>query len=404
MPKGVRAAVMLACATLVLCVACELVQEAVFIKRFLGYANGLGHKSVMLAAPVTKMALALINGAFSIVLIVALALGKSWARKLYIVMVALQLFAIGLNELLLALLPMYPFLASAAQSIQHVPWWGWADAIIDILIVVLFFMHSARAWYRADVTPENKWRNRLQCFIYIVLWLIVDIVVGIVCSVASGIANPSKVADKFPRIRVAELKARADQGDAPSMWRLGNWEKNGWLGEKHPDKAVEWYRKAADLGDRSALNDLGDCYEKGLGAETNMEEAVACWMKAAEKKHSWAACKVAIRYQKDKKQKEAFEWFKKSADLGSDYGCCKLGECYERGWGTETNATLAAEWFLKGAERRHGWGMEKAGDFYRDGYGVEKDLDKARKWYKKAVKRGNKNAQKKLDALPAEDK
>ena len=246
---------------------------------------------------------------------------------------------------------------------------------------------------------ENKWKNRFQCLIYIVLYFVVSLVAGMVYSTASGIANPKKVADKLPRIRVAQLQALADGGDAPSMWRLGNWEKNGWLGEKHPDKAVEWYKKAADRGDRFALNDLGDCYEKGLGTETNLEEAVACWMKAAEKKHPWAACKVAIRHQKDKKQKEAFEWFRKSADLGSDYGCCKLGECYERGWGTETNAALAAEWFLKGAERRHAWGMEKMGDFYRDGYGVEKDLDEAREWYEKAVKRGNKNAQKKLDAL-----
>ena len=125
-------------------------------------------------------------------------------------------------------------------------------------------------------------------------------------------------------------------------------------------------------------------------------------MKAAEKKHSWTAWKVAIRHQKDKKPKEAFEWFRKSADLGSDYGCCKLGECYENGWGTETNAAHAAEWFLKGAERRHSWGMEKMGDFYRDGFGVEKNLAEAREWYGKAAKCGSKSAQKKIDALKKE--
>ena len=404
MPKSVKTALMLACAAFVLCVVCELAQEAVFIKRFLGYADGLNHKSVILAEPVTMMASILIGAAFLIALIVALALGKSWARKLYIVLAVLQFLSVGLNELMLLLSSMHPGLAVATQNLNRTAWWDWVNVIIDIPVVILLFTHGSRAWYRADVTPENKWRNRFQCLVYIVLGLVFGVVVGVVCGVASGIANPYKVADKFPRIRVAQLHALADQGDAPSMWRLGNWEKNGWLGEKHPDTAVEWYKKAADLGDRGALNDLGDCYEKGIGTETNLEEAVSCWMKAAEKKHSWAACKVAIRHQKDEKQKEAFEWFKKSADLGNDYGCCKLGECYERGWGAETNATLAAEWFLKGAERRHSWGMEKTGDFYRDGYGVEKDLDKARKWYEKAVKRGNKNAQKKLDALPAEDK
>ncbi len=68
-------------------------------------------------------------------------------------------------------------------------------------------------------------------------------------------------------------------------------------------------------------------------------------------KHGWAACKVALRYQKDKKQKEAFEWFQKSADIGSDYGCCKLGECYENGWGTETNANRNAKKKLDGLKK-----------------------------------------------------
>ena len=293
------------------------------------------------------------------------------------------------------------------ESLNGLRWWNGIDAAVDALVAVfamiVLFRRAVVAWYREDATLENKWQNRIQCLTFWVLMIVVSLVCGMVQGVADKMANPRKLADKFPRLRVAELKARADLGDAASMWRLGNWERNGWLGEKHPDKAVEWYRKAADRGDRFALNDLGDCYEKGIGTETNLEETVACWVKAAEKKHGWAACKVAIRYQKDKKQKEAFGWFRKSADLGNSYGCCKLGECYEKGWGTETNAVLAAEWFLKGAERRHGWGMEKTGDFYRDGYGVEKDLDKAREWYEKAVNRGNKNAQRKLDALKREE-
>ena len=398
-PRTVKAALALAFVTTVLCVVCELVHEVTFIKSFLGYADGLDHKAVILVAPVMKIASTLVAAVFSLVLVVALLVGKSWARKLYVVMVVLQSSAIGLTEALLAGSSMHPCLAAAVQDLHRMAWWEWVNAVGDIMVVILLFTRSARTWYQADVTPENKWKNRLQCLVYIVVGLVVGGMLGVLCAAAEGIADPGKVANKLPRIRVAQLHALADQGDASSMWRLGNWEKNGWLGEKHPGKAVEWYKKAADLGDKCALNDLGDCYEKGIGTETNLEESVSCWMRAAEKKHNWAACKVAIRYQKDKKQKEAFEWFRKSADLGSDYGCCKLGECYEKGWGTETNAVLAAEWFLKGAERRHGWGMEKTGDFYRDGYGVEKDVDKAREWYGKAVKRGNKNAQKKLDAL-----
>lgn len=399
MPKSVKIALWLFFMSLLLGVIWRVSQEGAFIRSFLVHAKDLDHKAIILAAPIVKMVTVLISGVTSLVLIIALAFGKSWARKTLILIVILQMlmFGLGLVGCIFGLSSW-----QLQEILRRIKWWAWIDFAVKLLVAVSLYMHDARAWYRADATLENKWKNRLQCMVF---WALV-IVVGGVCGIVQNAADriPIKARSKFPHLRVAELEARADQGDAPSMWRLGNWERNGWLGEKHPDKAVEWYRKAADLGDRSALNDLGDCYEKGIGTETNIEEAVACWMKAAEKRHGWAACKVAIRYQKDKKQKEAFEWFRKSADIGSDYGCCKLGECYEKGWGTETNAALSAKWFLQGARRNHSWGMEKTGDFYRDGYGVEKDLVKAREWYEKAARRGNKNAQKKLDALTADKK
>jgi len=413
LPKAVKIFLTVVCAGALVSAICNLAPELVFIKSFLGYAKGLDHKAIVLAEPVVKIASTLVCGVILMVLVVALALGKSWARKSCIVMAIVRLggtaFAVVSLSAVFCLAQFLPNLdcwSVVSQSLNKLRWWNGIEVAVDALLAVfalsVFFRHAVVAWYREDATLENKWKNRIQCLTFWVLMIAVGLVCGMVQGVAGKLANPRKLADKFPRLRVAELKARADLGDAPSMWRLGNWERNGWLGEKHPDKALAWYRKAADRGNRFALNDLGDCYEKGIGTETNLEEAVACWMKAAEKKHGWAACKVAIRYQKDKKPKEAFEWFQKSADIGSDYGCCKLGECYEKGWGTETNAVLAAEWFLKGAERRHSWGMEKTGDFYRDGYGVAKDLDKAREWYKKAVSRGNKNAKKKLDALPVD--
>ena len=412
MPKAIKMLLPVICVALLLSVLCKLTPECAFVKIFLGYAEGLDHKVVVLAAPIVKMISALALGIVLTALIIALAFGKSWARKTCIVMAMVRLASAGLAAVSAAFLFCFtlhlqntPCRNLLLQNLDCLRWWNWADVAIELLaaifVVSLLLMHDAEVWYRADATAENKWKNRLQCLVFWVLLIVVSGVGGVVQSVATGMDK--KVPTKFPRLRVAELNARADLGDVPSMWRLGNWEKNGWLGEKHPDKAFAWYKKAADRGDRSAINDLGDCFEKGIGTETNLDEAVACWMKAAEKKHGWAACKVAIRYQKDKKQSEAFEWFRKSADIGNDYGCCKLGECYEKGWGTETNAILAAKWFLTGARRRHGWGMEKAGDFYRDGYGVEKDIDKAREWYEKAVKRGNKNAQKKLDALKKEE-
>lgn len=179
----------------------------------------------------------------------------------------------------------------------------------------------------------------------------------------------------------------------------------GWGTAKDLDKAYAHYMKAYETGSVYAMNALGDCCEKGIGTETNLAKAVEWWTLAADRNHGWAACKVALRHQKDNRPDEAFAWFRKAADIGSDYACCKLGECYERGWGTPTNAVEAARWFVEGAERNHPWGMEKAGDCHATGYGVEKDVEKAREWYEKAVKRnGSKSAEKKLKALNAATK
>ena len=402
MPILGKVALLAIFAAMVLSALCESTQEVAFMKSFLAHAAGLDHKALVLAAPVVKLAALFVGELILAALMLAMAMGKSWARKTCILLAVVECVGAGCTSAVWMVVDAHGLPAGVTQDIHPLRWWAWTNVAIDVLVVVLLFTRNVGAWYREDASIENKWKNRLQCLVFWMVMIVVGVVSSMVQGVAAGIADPKTLADKFPHIRVAELKARADRGDSPAMWRLGNWERNGWLGEKHPDKAVEWYKKAAALGDRFALNDLGDCYEKGIGTETNMEEAVSCWMKAAEKRHGWAACKVAIRLQKDKKQTEAFEWFRKSAEMGNGYGCCKLGECYEKGWGAETNAALAAEWFLKGAERRHGWGMEKTGDFYRDGYGVEKDLDKAREWYERAVDRGNKTAQKKLDALPKE--
>ena len=393
MPRVIKIALVLSFLSIVIEVAAPIVHEGVFIKNFLNYASGHDHKYVAMFGPCVKITEILVTGFFGAILLLALAYGKSWARKTYIV-----LFALGaINAVCGALLARTSCPADVIDPFRR---WNWASLAIDAIIVGLLFLRVSKAWYKFDATIENRWKNRFQCTLFWFLLLLIEFALGFVQGIATGMQKCGNLHEKYPHIRVAELKARSDQGDAPSMWRLGNWERNGWLGEKHPEKAFEWYQKAADLGDRWALNDLGDCYEKGIGAETNLTKAVEYWMKAAEKKHGWAACKVAIRHQKNKKTDEAFAWFRKSADIGSDYACCKLGECYERGWGTETNAVEAAKWFLKGAERNHAWGMEKTGDFYASGYGVEKDVAKAREWYEKAVKRnGSKSAQKKLSEL-----
>jgi len=363
-------------------------------------------------------------------LLVALGHGRNWARiSLIVCNVFSMVTCLGGGLLLL-------FKGKLLEGIVQ----GMEFVLVAIPVGVLL-MPSVRRWYKSCSETSGNLRSVVCCLAY---WFLsaafclafcagLGVFIWKVASDAKG--NPAQF------IKLLELKAEYFD-DAEAMWRLGSCYQygcsgmtkdldkafeyyemsaerdfrgglnglaqcyeHGWGTDKNPERAYEYYLKAAETDSVFALNALGDCCEKGIGTETNLAMAVEWWTKAADKNHGWAACKVAIRHQKDKKPDEAFSWFRKAADIGSDYACCKLGECYERGWGTPTNAAESVKWFVKGAERNHPWGMEKAGDFYAAGYGVEKDIAKAREWYEKAVKRnGSKSAAKKLKELDVESK
>lgn len=341
MPKLAKVVLMAVCASALLNLTCELVWHGGFIASFLGYAAGLDHKAVVLVAPIVKIVTAVTDyGLFMLVLAIALALGKSWARKTYIVLVALQVVGVGLDA---AASSMSPCFASGQEDASH--WWDWVCLAMDMSAATLLFVRDVRAWYREDASVENKWKNRLQCLVFWTLSLIVGVELAIMQGVASGIANPRKMASKYPRVRVAELMARADHGDALSMWRLGNWEKNGWLGEKHPDKAFDWYKKAADLGDKFAFVNLGECYEKGWGTETNATLAAKWFLKGAERHHVW--------------------------------GMEKTGDFYRDGYGVEKDVGKAREWYEK-AVKRGSRSAKKKLDALPDEQQEDADKEKAR--------------------------
>ena len=88
MPKAVKAALALAWSSLAIILACEVTLRALFIWRFLVYAQDLEHKSIVLAAPVAEIVQQLVFGLFIAVLVFAVGRGKSWARRSYIVLAA----------------------------------------------------------------------------------------------------------------------------------------------------------------------------------------------------------------------------------------------------------------------------------------------------------------------------
>ncbi len=63
---------------------------------------------------------------------------------------------------------------------------------------------------------------------------------------------------------LADIRARAEKGNARSQCELGDVFSLGRLGVARDEaEAVKWYRKAAEQGDAEGQLGLGLCYEYG---------------------------------------------------------------------------------------------------------------------------------------------
>ena len=65
--------------------------------------------------------------------------------------------------------------------------------------------------------------------------------------------------------RFAEIKIKAQQGDAKAQFKLGNCYRMGEGVNKDVTEAVKWYRKAAEQDNAEAQLGLGGLYFKGEG-------------------------------------------------------------------------------------------------------------------------------------------
>ena len=113
---------------------------------------------------------------------------------------------------------------------------------------------------------------------------------------------------------LAELRGRAEKGDADAQNSLGGMYRDGRGVAKDEGEAVKWFRKAADQGFAEGQNNLGVMYAKGEGVV--------------------------------KDDAEALKWFRKAANQGDAYGQSNLGAMYATGQGVAKDAVEAYKWFL----------------------------------------------------------
>lgn len=156
---------------------------------------------------------------------------------------------------------------------------------------------------------------------------------------------------------ISLLKQAASHNYAKAYRQLG---RLYFWGKKVPEDfsiSFKYMLRGAELGDGDAQAHVAQAYEvEKWGAPRRDAVAAKHYFDKALKNNSnhayWCIGQRHLlginSYPKDEKQ--AFDYFKTSAELDSDKGCLSLALCYLRGTGTTKDLAAALPWLKKAAE------------------------------------------------------
>lgn len=129
------------------------------------------------------------------------------------------------------------------------------------------------------------------------------------------------------------------------------------------EEIAKLYAQAAELGYAPAQNQLGECYQDGRGVEKSIEKAFEWYKKAADQGLCEAQYNLACCFKRHYKE-FTFLWMKKAADQMHPKALEEVGECYEAGYGTKRNYSLAKNYFIKARKRGNTSVAKKTTDKY----------------------------------------
>ena len=119
------------------------------------------------------------------------------------------------------------------------------------------------------------------------------------------------------------------------------------LVRRNPGSALAWLRKAAGHGDPTAAGQVGYAYDVGLGTRRNVRQAVRWYRWAATAGNPAAAANLATVYRDAGKTRLAFQWWKRSADMGDGDSAVDVGYCHQHGIGTRREPARAKRVFKR---------------------------------------------------------
>ena len=141
----------------------------------------------------------------------------------------------------------------------------------------------------------------------------------------------------------------------------------GWTKEYVEDilELINDYPDSEDLEDADLQNDIGIMFNNGLFGEKNVPEAVKWYEKSAAQGNDLAKRNLADILRKGTNGypvdlKRAFEIYK---SCGLPYAHYRVGEFYEKGWGTEVNIAEAKRYYRLAYQEGHPLAKKKLAEF-----------------------------------------
>ncbi|WP_170936973.1 MULTISPECIES: SEL1-like repeat protein [Rhodomicrobium] len=165
------------------------------------------------------------------------------------------------------------------------------------------------------------------------------------------------------------LRKAAVDGDANAQFSVGQTYLEGSDADQampvdeRLSKAARWFRRAAENGHAPSQYRLAILYEKGRGAPKSLAEAARWYGLAAEQGHVEAMSRLAgllsNRNNPTLNYALAAKWYRKAAEAGVHDSQYNLGILYEIGLGVPKDAALAYQWFALAARDGDGDAVQK---------------------------------------------
>jgi TPR repeat protein len=218
--------------------------------------------------------------------------------------------------------------------------------------------------------------------------------------VGAGFQLPAQQSEADAKL-LADIRAKAEEGDAQSQFELAKVLDSGGLGvAKDEAEAVKWLRKAAEQDYANAQCNLGCCYYNGQGVAKDYVAAFRWFREAAGQHVAAAQFNLGLCYFNDrgvaKNEVEAVKWCRRAAEQNFVQAQNDLGLCYARGQGVAKDAVEAVKWYRRAAEQNLVQAQNNLGLCYAKGQGVAKGYAEAVKWYRKAAEQNCAEAQNSL--------